>query len=765
MNLNKTDLNKIHNPRSIALIAYLQSGLDPYVNLVAVEVKDSAPGIETVIFDLKVERPNNVVADIRYEERVAVQFDEKDTDHPEVLALRDDFPTLPHTNLRSEPKPISLCLYDRPFDDIRMTWTPEAFVHRIQEWFSKSAVGALHDQNQPLEPFLPLSLPKLVLPEDFFSKLNEEHPSFHEIFRMGEESSPTYIVHTARTSDKEFPSVVGCHFVTPEVTHGVINKLTGNFGDLNEILSKIGFDLPGKVREQLLSWHKKGFLSSGLLKARLSIMLTVPHRRDREGAVEQIHPWVFVTEVVISELGKQLGIWDCIPGKKDEVGLLLPPDLSKNAKDLALFHWVPIAPFSKEIARKMNGNNTTEIVGAIVGLGALGGYVAINLARSGYGKWTYIDSDVLLPHNFSRHVAFGKFNVGSSKARVVSDLANAVVNDNTYSKFHIGDVLSSDDKAGIEAELLNCDVIIDCTASVPATRSLSLDFKNVTKRRVALFLTPDGKNLVMMAEPADRSIPIDSIEMQYLRALCEHPELKGHLNFDLSKNRYARTCGDVSGVIPNDLVALHAAIASSQIKDLDKNNGSVLSIWSGNPETMEFKKTDIQLASCLEMVEDDWTVVVDEGLVKKLKSLRESKLPNETGGSLVGTFDFSRKRIYVVDTLPTPSDSVESRTEFIRGEVGNSAQLERVQKLTANQLFYLGEWHSHPRGIEAIPSGTDEILFKILESKMHLAGIPAVMLIVGDDDCTLQFSLPDYLPESKRADIPEHVQAFLVLND
>ena len=56
-----------------------------------------------------------------------------------------------------------------------------------------------------------------------------------------------------------------------------------------------------------------------------------------------------------------------------------------------------------------------------------------------------------------------------------------------------------------------------------------------------------------------------------------------------------------------------------------------------------------------------------EALLAKLSSLREPKLPNETGGVLLGSFDVERRILYIADALPSPPDSEEWPTLYIRG--------------------------------------------------------------------------------------------------
>src|SRR6185437_11539283 len=65
---------------------------------------------DIVIFDVEVELPQRLTHPIRPFERLAVLFDHDDADMPEVLALRDGFPWVPHVNLRNFEQPRSLCL-------------------------------------------------------------------------------------------------------------------------------------------------------------------------------------------------------------------------------------------------------------------------------------------------------------------------------------------------------------------------------------------------------------------------------------------------------------------------------------------------------------------------------------------------------------------------------------------------------------------------------------------------------------------------------
>ncbi len=103
----------------------------------------------------------------------------------------------------------------------------------------------------------------------------------------------------------------------------------------------------------------------------------------------------------------------------------------------------------------------------------------------------------------------------------------------------------------------------------------------------------------------------------------------------------------------------------------------------------------------------DLTVVWDRGTLRKVRALRKAALPAETGGVLVGYHDLNEGRVYVVDALNAPPDSIGTRESFERGVKGLRPQIEQIGRRSAHQINYLGEWHSHPQGHNARESVDD----------------------------------------------------------
>ena len=131
---------------------------------------------------------------------------------------------------------------------------------------------------------------------------------------------------------------------------------------------------------------------------------------------------------------------------------------------------------------------------------------------------------------------------------------------------------------------------------------------------------------------------------------------------------------------------------------------------------------------------DDLAVFIDDGVEQKLRELRRQGFPNETGGVLLGYYDFNIKAVVIVTGLPAPPDSKASRDSFERGIAGLAEAVKDASVRTAGMVSYIGEWHSHPPGHSASPSGHDLMQLIQLALGMSDDGLPAVQLIVGEHD-------------------------------
>jgi proteasome lid subunit RPN8/RPN11 len=79
------------------------------------------------------------------------------------------------------------------------------------------------------------------------------------------------------------------------------------------------------------------------------------------------------------------------------------------------------------------------------------------------------------------------------------------------------------------------------------------------------------------------------------------------------------------------------------------------------------------------------------------------------------------------------SDSEEYPVSYKRGIKGLDQKLEAISIQTADNLRYVGEWHSHPKGCSTRPSEDDKTNFEWIRKILKNEDLPPLSLIIGDD--------------------------------
>jgi integrative and conjugative element protein (TIGR02256 family) len=242
-----------------------------------------------------------------------------------------------------------------------------------------------------------------------------------------------------------------------------------------------------------------------------------------------------------------------------------------------------------------------------------------------------------------------------------------------------------------------------------------------------------GTDAVVLTEDGARTIQIDAIEMQYYRLLLDETGLENHFREPEGRIRTARSCRDVSTVLPNDSVSHHAAVASRGIRTALEKESASMAVWTTDSDfnTRVFRKAAVPV---VERQIGSWRLVTDDSFVLTVRSDRCRKLPRETGGVLLGSWDLVRGIVYVVASIAAPDDSEEWPTSYIRGARGLESAVRAATMRTGSQLQYIGEWHSHPDGHTAEPSEDDLKLFSWLQDYTRQDGYAPVMLIVGETE-------------------------------
>lgn len=669
---------------------------------------------------------------IRFQEPLALRFFRDESKLPEVRPLRADFPDLLHENEQEPGEPIGLCVYQEPWAELRRTWTPQRFLRRIQWWLEAAAEGKLHPPELAPEQLFFDSFITVVLPEDFDVLCSKKDRAVALEGRSPQDGSRWVANATFRpvrqllqNEDRNYALIA---LTLPEITHSRPERTPATLGELHERLAKRGAPIDEILFREILRLAEGTGLAH-VLKQKTLLILTVPV--SNPGGFTHIERRGFLIDAGMGELGVQAGVLDRSLDPNTYVQVHLFGELKLKPQWRSTKIIVPVElrdSFTPEKARRYSGIQDSGPRGVLAGYGALGSAIAENWMRGGWGRWDFIDPDLIYPHNLARHRAWEP-HVGQSKVAVAQSLHQALF-PKTPAPRAVPASGNDFGKPEVLELLQGAELIVDVTTSVGVPRDFSQ--RDDLGRSASAFISPSGNDSVLLIEDAKRVIRLDCLEPQYYRFILNAPWADAHLKGHKGELYIGAGCRDISGVIPGELVHLHGALLARQIRLRSAEPTAHIQVWRAHPDTGEvsthaFGVTSPWIDNCL-----GFEIVWDHGLRTKLRAMREQALPKESGGVLLGYGDNMTRRIYVVDALSPPPDSYQSREEFQRGVQGLAARISEAAARTANIVNYIGEWHSHPRGVEANLSGTD--LFQLVELALLLRqdGAPALMLIVGE---------------------------------
>ena len=690
--------------------------------------KRRADGCEVILVTFDIEIPQNPLNGIQVYEDIAIICSENDNAFPEVYALRENFLScLPHTNLCTFEHPVSLCVTEQSFSEIRHRLTEFEFIGYIFRWFSLTSEGKLHQEDQPLEPFF--NIGKGVIISNNYSP--KEKGYLHKIA-----DSELFQLDNS-FSDKKPLYVFGIE-ADPQV-HGFVRKRPTTLGDLAEVVKIKNQTLSSYIKDQFDNELRAGLVNKALYEVNFAIYCLIPVKRDEnDNKPSSFYELLICANQNFVQVGKLSSCLDDINGN-------IVPLIGKSFEiavinEISIEVLLPILDFNPDKASLYNNieKNNSEIL--IIGAGALGSQLFEQFSRMGYGRWTIIDHDNLYPHNLAKH-SLGRDAIGYNKAIKVSERANEL-HQIEIAKAIPRNFLAIKDEDWLNEKLTNSKVIIDTSTSIAVARTLARDYIEAIKTpRISSFLNPDGSDLIILAEDKRRKIRLDFLEMQYYRCLFQEESLHDHLKYnDSLKVRYNRnSCREITNRINQTDVALYASICTKALKSIIENGKSTISIWRADKTTFEVRKYSFEPTRWIRKDVGEWKMYFDLWLLDRMKAFRFSKLPNETGGILIGSYDFQRKVIYVCDSLFAPSDSRESKSTFERGAEGLLDEYYKYMNIVDNQFCYLGEWHSHPQGCSTNPSSDDFNLYVYLYKRMSRQGSPVLMGILGDNDCSIIF--------------------------
>jgi len=697
--------------------------------------------IECIVVDVETDGvPPHNIHGIKYRERLALCIPENGKQLVEVYALRKDFPVLMHQNLSPPDTPRNLCLYFEPPDSVTRSWTPQKFLRRIQLWLEKSAKGELHPADQPVEQLFFTTKYELVLPWNF-DELSQGKGNRMVLVAGPERPGEglTCSLKPLQANAQDHKGIVKyVEFTLPPIVHGHIECEPTTLGVLADILARHGIEILPDLRKSLRDGVDEKGAPEAYDNSLTALLLHFPVTRAEGTPPEKVFHRAFMIPSGVRKLGLLTGA----------IVLVEIPEGGKSVKkyftgegvlgDRKTDRWRDEPVYPMEIlrqndtssARKQSGICDSGPAGVLIGAGSLGSALLNLWGRSGWGQWAVIDNDHIKPHNLSRHTAFA-MHIGQPKATAVADLHDALMDGASKITPLYADACDLSQES-VTSALKSAKLVIDASTTLGYPRAVSSMEK--VGRHFSVFLTPRGNDAVLLAEDVQRNIRLRTLEAQYYGALIHEAWGQNHLDGSLGSFWSGASCRDISAVIAYSKVLCHASILAEQIPIMAASPNPRIRVWQRNPERGSIEVREVAPAQEIRMDIGKMALFIDAGIVQQLCALRNERLPSETGGVLLGYYDFNVSAVTVVAALPAPTDSKSSPGWFERGVAGLAEAVREASRRTAGVVDYIGEWHSHPPKHSASPSKDDLIQLYDLARRMAEDGLPAVQLIVGEDD-------------------------------
>jgi hypothetical protein len=350
---------------------------------------------DAVRFEIDGERPQELAYPIKAIEPVAILFPLADA-QPRVLALREDFPDTPHQNWTPEGAPCSLCIDDRPWPESKLTLTPADLVKRVQLWLAKAARGELHDPSQPLDPLFFRSGLSIVIPPSVFANPDTGLP---ELIGFVRKDNPGVILTMRapapdKASPREARFIALAYRAAPQGMRRLRHAPTSLAG-LHAEMERCGVDLIKDLKACLATWA--GLKEDNLrrLNSRLVIIVVFPVQEGADRSINDLR--AFITGDTAGEVGVALGALlkhETKVGAKEAyavaIGAAAQP--GRIGIEPAEVHFGLDRNLAAAVAGRAEADRHRAV---LVGAGALGSQVAMDLAREGALSWTIVDQDCL----------------------------------------------------------------------------------------------------------------------------------------------------------------------------------------------------------------------------------------------------------------------------------------------------------------------------------------------------------------------------------
>ena len=468
---------------------------------------------------------------------------------------------------------------------VQRAWTPQLFLKRIFWWLRATAEGTIHGDDQPIEHLFFYSPYNVLLPEKHFeSESNANRKlSFFSIDHKGVRTKTLIGQYPENKSKNDCPLCLSVSLLLDSVENGPLEEYPYTLGQLQEILEQRNSNVlvPLKSAIEELA-NENGIECKNESNEFVLLLLGIP--RSRNGNVEKIETQGFAIETGIVLLGEKLSVLFKSPEENKWYRDAFATNKGDEWKSIQITPVnVRCYPSSKEI-RNYSGLNPDDEgpKGIIAGVGALGGLLAKIWKRECWGKWSYVDDDIIQAHNIVRHIST-HHGLGLLKSVAVNSIVNNIhqTNEENASSHFVTDILSDDTKL---ADAINdADLLVDATTTLHVPREIS--GKDHYPRTASLFITPSGMASVMLLEDVNRTVRCNSLEAQYYRAILDSEWGEEHLAGHYGRHWVGAGCREITLSMSDELVHLHAATLARQLRKSTSQENAKICIWDHQEDT------------------------------------------------------------------------------------------------------------------------------------------------------------------------------------
>ena len=680
---------------SRAKAIYKAAKIHPYVKNVQCYVNDNGKIIIKMRL-VHLEIPDEPIYKICDTEEIAVVCHVEDIDMPEVYALRKDFPTeLPHSNAKPFARPVSLCISDVPFTDIRPQFNAHDFINYIRRWFALNSINKLHEENRPFEFFFGFHKICCIL---------NEYSNSNPYVRYSQKTKSS---STLEFVEKEKANHYLIRVPTKKTYANNFIRIPQKIGDLKTVKSTDKLSLA----DSILMISTGTISSSVTLPLVLLIFIT---QTSEDNKISSFNLFLIKTNISPKEILKN---------KKGKSCKNFEQWFNELHIEVILLTSMP----SREANAIYNGTKNEFNKVCFVGTGTLGSAVIDHFVRQGCSEViSIVDSDILLPHNLSRHT-LSTDKIMASKVTSIKDSYHGILSQKINAIKGNFFTLNQNEE---EQLFKNTDLVMDFSTSIAVERKLAIT--NQTYRRCTSFLNPKGNEIVLLMEDQNRNFRLDLLEMDYYRNLIIDKRFNQHLDGVKTVQTNNFSCRSESMILNYENIRILAAVISGQIRKCYTKGNAYLGIWHFDAENGTVTNLPMNITNWYHKTLGDIKVYISNAVEKEIHVMALESPDKETGGCLFGCYDRDHNNIYVYYMVSAPNDSIHTPISFVRGFDGLTTEYERITKLTYHQVRYLGEWHSHPN-MQNTPSSVDKIQFDILWKEQQSQDLPFVQIIHGNN--------------------------------